>query len=75
MGWENVDDKLKKGIDARFVSCEESYEKSYIKKITKEEFPYLRDSLIDSAIDECCKNIRAPRPRKDFIDCLKRKLG
>jgi len=33
MGWENIDNKLKRKIDSFFVSCEERYELEYFKKI------------------------------------------
>jgi hypothetical protein len=75
MSWDNVDNKLKKGVDARFVSCEEKYERDYIKKSIKEAFPSkYSDISIEQAIESCCKSLKSPRPRKDFIECLKTKL-
>ncbi len=53
MSWNNVDNKHKKKYDRNFVSCDETYERAYIKQIIKEEFPSLSDSTIDAAISSC----------------------
>ena len=74
MGWNEVDDKLKKGRDSNFVSCVQDYELDYIKKVVKEEFPSLSDAKIDVALKSCCNSVSPPRPRKEFINCLKREL-
>ena len=75
MGWNEVDDKMKKHKDSYFVSCEEQYERAAIKRIIKEEFPWLSDSAVDAAIESCCRTIPAPHPRDKFLACLKQKLG
>ena len=75
MSWSNVDNKHKKQYDKNFVSCEETYERAYIKKVIKEEFPGLSDSAIDNAIVSCCSEIKAPRPRQAYWECLRKKLG
>jgi len=75
MSWNNVDNKHKKKYDRNFVSCDEPYERAYIKQIIKEEFPSLNDSAIDAAIASCCATVPAPRPRQTFWNCLQKKLG
>jgi hypothetical protein len=75
MGWSNVDDKHKKGIDKLYVSCEEKYEIDYIVKIVREEYSWLSETTIRQAIASCCASIKAPRKREDFMACLKNKLG
>ena len=75
MGWNNADNKHKKKYDRNFVSCDETYERAYVKQVIKEEFPALTDSAIDTAIESCCKSIPAPRPRDVFMKCLQQKLG
>jgi hypothetical protein len=75
MGWNEVDDKMKKHVDASFVACSEGYEKHTIKRILKEEFPLLSEATITQAIEGCCREIPAPRPRDRYIACLRRKLG
>lgn len=75
MSWDKIDDKLKKGIDAKFVSCEEDYEIDYIRKVIQNFFPGLARNEIDPAISHCCKSIKPPRPRKAFVACLKEQLG
>ena len=75
MSWSNVDNKHKKKYDKNFVSCEEAYEKKFIIDIISEEFPKLNKPAIEKAVDSCCISIKAPRPRGEFINCIKRKLG
>lgn len=75
MGWNEVDNKHKKKYDRLFVACDEHYEREYIKKIIKEEFPALSETIIESAINSCCASIPAPRPRDKFMACLKQRLG
>ncbi len=75
MSWAIVDNKHKKEYDGNFISCEEQYERMYLKKVIKEEFPFLTNDIIDIAIAGCCAEIRAPRPRQVFWNCLKNKLG
>jgi hypothetical protein len=75
MSWDDVDNKHKKHTDSKFVACEEDYEINYIVKIIKEEFSWLSDVTIRSAIAQCCMSIKAPRPRDKFMECLKSKLG
>ncbi len=74
MGWNEVDDKIKKKIDSRFVSCSEKWEMDYLKKVIKEEFPYYSGEIIEKALKECCKEIPPPRPRTAFLKCLETKL-
>lgn len=75
MGWEEVDDKLKRKLDSKFVSCDEDWELKYIKKVVKEEFPHFTSTEIEKAVNGCCDSVDAPRPRSKYLDCLKRKLG
>ncbi|MGO9117087.1 MAG: hypothetical protein ACLQPD_05685 [Desulfomonilaceae bacterium] len=76
MSWNKVDDKLKKDTDARFVSCEEDYELDYVRDVIEKSFPGKYTKVkIDAAIAHCCKSIKAPRPRKDFVECLRKQLS
>jgi len=75
MGWNEVDNKLKIRHDMSYVSCDEEYELQYTKDIIKEEFPHLSDTGIDRAIESCCRSVPAPRPRTDYVECLKSELG
>lgn len=76
MSWNEVDDKLKKGVDAGFVSCSEGYEKAYIKSVIKKAFgSKFSDSAIDSAIASCCNSVKGNRPRAEFLACMKVMLG
>ncbi|WP_027191358.1 hypothetical protein [Fundidesulfovibrio putealis] len=76
MSWDDVDNKLKKGVDAGFVSCSESYEKAYIKKTIQEAFgKKFSSDAIDRAIESCCDSVKGNRPRDKFLACMKEKLG
>ena len=74
MGWDELDDKLKRYIDKRFVSCDEGYELAKVKQAVKEEMPEFSDEEVDEAINACCESVKAPRPRDEFISCVKRQL-
>ena len=74
MGWEERDDKKIIVPDKPFVSCDEDYEKdTIIEKLTK-EWKVSKEEA-EQAVNECCKEEKAPRPRDEFIECLRRKLG
>lgn len=76
MSWEDIDNKIKKAIDRDFVSCDETYELSYIKTAIKKHYGSLvSDNDIDAAIKHCCNAIKPPRKREDFSKCIKNKLG
>jgi hypothetical protein len=75
MGWNELDNKLKRILDRNFVSCDERYELADIKKIIKEEFPWLSDYLVKTAIENCCQKVSPPRNRSDFLKCLKEELN
>ena len=70
MGWNEIDDKLKKKLDREFISCDEDYELQTVKDTIREEIKTLSDLQIDKAIDCCCKEIPGPRPRGKFLQCL-----
>lgn len=71
MGWNEIDNKLKRRLDSKFVSCDENYELDLIKDVIQEEFPNISPERIEEAISSCCDKVAAPRPRKEFIECLK----
>jgi hypothetical protein len=75
MSWNNVDDKHKKKYDRNFVSCEESFEKKYIIDTIMEEFPYFVRANVERAVEHCCRTIRAPRGRKEFLKCVSENIG
>lgn len=75
MSWNDVDNKLKKKFDANFVACSEDYELDYIRDLVKEHYPHLEEDDIDTAIGWCCGEEDPPRPRQNFMECLKRELG
>ncbi len=66
MDWSEVNDKTKKKINRNFVSFAEKREMEYL-KVIKEEFPYLSESKVNQVIEECCKEIPAPKPRSNFL--------
>ena len=75
MGWDKIQEKLRKDISSEYISCEDPGEKQYLRKIIMEEFPDLSGPRVDSAINYCCSATRAPRIRREFLMCLRKQLG
>lgn len=72
--WEDYDNKKKKGIDARFFSCDEDWEIDYLLKKIKKHLPAKTNAEIEEAIQSCCKTVQAPRPRQEFVKCVFNRL-
>jgi len=62
MSWNDYDDKTKKEIDKQFVSCDEKYELDVFRN----------QGFSDESINCACKNTKAPRPRQEFEEALKK---
>lgn len=75
MGWDEIQEKLRKDINSEYISCEDPGERQYLRKVIMEELPDLTGPRIDSAINYCCSATRAPRIRREFLMCLRRHLG
>lgn len=75
MGWDEVWAKHRENAQSEFISCDDPHEKARLRDIIIEEFPSLSVPAIDEAINYCCAATRAPRLRKEFINCLSRQLG
>lgn len=73
--WSDYDDRKKKREDARYFSCEEDWEVDYLVKKLKKYYPNKTDSEIRIAIYSCCETVRAPRPRKEFVECVTGRLN
>lgn len=73
--WSDYDDRKKKYADARFFSCTESWEVDYLVKKVKETSSSLSEASIRKAIEECCRSLRAPYPRDQFVRCVVQRLG
>ena len=68
--WSDYDNRKKKGIDSLFFSCEEEWEVDYlVKKVMKHHSGYT-EAKVRAAIRSCCATVRAPRPRKEFVECV-----
>lgn len=75
MGWDEIQEKLRKDIKSEYISCDDSDQRQYLRHIIKEEFPDLSWPSIDSALNYCCSATRAPRIRRFFLVCLRKQLG
>ncbi len=62
-------------MTADLYPVRKKWEMDYIKNAIKEELPYYSVAIIEKALEDCCKEIPAPRPRASFLKCLQRKLG
>ncbi|MDQ7836094.1 MAG: hypothetical protein RDU24_11985 [Humidesulfovibrio sp.] len=70
------DDKTKREVDARFVSCaeDEGYEETYTAtKIAFENGVSMEEAR--KAFKHCCKAVTGNQPRKAFMECAKKYLG
>jgi len=74
MSWYNQDDKEIIDPDKPFVSCDEDYELDYIVDILVERWGVDRYSA-ERAVENCCNKVQPPRPRDEFLECLRDELG
>ena len=72
--WSDYDNKKKKKEDALFFSCEESWERDYLKLKIRKVYPQYSEAEITAAISACCLEVKAPRPRKAFVECVMKRL-
>jgi len=72
--WSEYDNKKKKKEDALFFSCEEPWEQNYLIQKIRNVYPQYSEAAITAAIAACCLEVRAPRPRKSFVECVMRRL-
>ena len=75
MNWDDSDNKLKVNLDKKYVSCDEQYEKEKVLHEISKKNPGVQKAVIQRAIEECCKEVSAPRDRGVFHDCVIKKLG
>lgn len=69
--WSNYDNrKIRDNRDARFFSCEEKWERDFLKHKINRIYPRFRITQIEAAIELCCKSSPAPRPRRVFVECV-----
>lgn len=72
--WSDYDNRKLKGVDARYFSCEEEWERNYLVRKIRKFYPQYSETAIQAAIASCCKQVPAPRPRKQFVECVMSKL-
>ena len=72
--WSDYDKKKKKGVDARYFSCDEKWERDYLRDKIKKHLKYKTDAEIEAAIEQCCKTVGAPHPREEFVKCVFNRL-
>ena len=68
------DDKTKKGVDARFFSCTQQWEVDYLVRMILKAYPYKSEDAIRTAIRSCCVSVTGNQPRKEFVECVMRKV-
>lgn len=74
--WEDYDNKkIRDHRDSKFFSCEEPWEVDYLVKKIRSVYPSIPEQNVRIAIGVCCTHVSAPRPRKQFVDCVARRLG
>jgi hypothetical protein len=73
--WADYDDRKKKGEDARYFSCTEPWEVEYLARKIQGIYPTFMSDKIKVAIRSCCESVKAPRPRKEMVECVLRRLS
>lgn len=72
--WSEYDNKKKKHTDANFFACTESWEVDYLLGKIIKHFPQFSKERVKKAIEDCCATVKAPHPRKEFVQCVMSKL-
>lgn len=74
--WSDYDNRMiRDRRDGRFFSCNEEWEVTYLRDKISRTYPGIAESSILNAIRACCEVVAAPRPRKDFVECVLKRLG
>lgn len=74
--WEEYDNrKIRDRRDGNYFSCEEAWEVDYLVSKIRRHFPNIPEGTIRTAIAMCCSQVGAPRPRKQFVECVAKRLG
>jgi len=74
MDWKEKDDLKKKKVDRNFVSCTEAYELAEVIGEVHALRPEADIKDIATAVTKCCAEVEAPRPRKEFVVCVLKKI-
>jgi len=69
MGWKEKDNLRKKLVDRHYVSCDEEWEMGYIVRKIAEVYG-VGKAIAEDAVKHCCNEVKAPRKREDFINCI-----
>lgn len=72
--WSDYDNRKKRFEDRLFFSCEEKWERDYLVQKIQNHEKNKTETAIREAIEKCCKEITAPRPREKFVKCVMGKL-
>ncbi len=73
--WTDYDNKkIRDYRDAKDFACSESWEVDYLVNKISKVSPQYSEIRIRQAIKTCCSTIRAPHPRKAFVECVMERL-
>jgi hypothetical protein len=75
LDWSDYDNKKRKTVDARFFSCTEPWEVDYLIDKIRKVYPHYEKVSIKMAIQACCRISNSNNPRKEFVECVMRKLN
>lgn len=70
MSWNQIIEKHQVTFQRDYVACHEPAERAWLLAQIADVFPQYRKSMIGQAVQEACKNMKAPRQRQDFMKCL-----
>ena len=73
--WSDYDNrKIRDKRDGNYFACEEQWERDYLIGKIQKVYPQYSRVTIENAINQCCKTVPAPRPRKTFVECVMKRL-
>lgn len=74
--WKEYDNKkIRDSRDRKFFACSESWEVEYLKNLIKSKHSRFSEVQILNAIKNCCETNKAPHPRREFTECVLKKLS
>ena len=73
--WSEYDNrKIRDGRDSSKFACTETWEVNYLVGKIRKVHPEYSESKIREAVTSCCKEVGSPHPRKQFVECVFKKL-
>ncbi|HEV7621847.1 MAG TPA: hypothetical protein VGO09_08945 [Flavisolibacter sp.] len=74
--WSDYDNKkIRDNRDRSYFACEEKWEVDYLVNKLNKHYPYKTTEAVRAAITSCCSELKTPRTRQAFVECVTKKLA